>query len=198
MVAHMRKVGPLALAFALAMTLANGAQAEPPYVGVSAGYEVLAIAPQNWANGLVGTVRIATHDQRLSLTMLVDYRVGIFIDSVPNGVRVDIGAFRFMGAMRITKHGPLSLEGALGAGVDLMRIETRPTVGPVSTPILPMLRTSLSERFRVWRNVEVVISAVVEIDPTGFNYQTNVDGVPVTVLSPWSVRPGFMLELAAP
>jgi hypothetical protein len=193
----MRAIVPT-FALIAAMTLGRDAHADPPYVGVSAGYEVLAIAPKNWANGLVGTVRIATHDERLSLTALVDYRVGIFIDSLPNGLRVDIGAFRLMGAMRIVKRGPLVVEGALGAGFDLMRIETRPTVGPVSTPTVPMLRASLSERFRVWRSLDLVVSAVVEIDPTGMNYVTEVDGLPVTVLSPWTVRPGFMLELAAP
>jgi hypothetical protein len=61
-----------------------------------------------------------------------------------------------------------------------------------------MLRAALSERFRVWRNLDLVVSAIMEIDPTGTNYVTDVDGQPVTVLTPWSVRPGFMIELAAP
>jgi hypothetical protein len=174
------------------------AHADAPYIGVSAGYEGLAMGPNTWANGLVGTLRLATADQWLSLTLLVDYRVGIFVDSLPNGLRIDDGAFRLMCGMRIVKRRPITVEGALGAGFDVMRVETRPDIGPVSMPTLPALRASVTERFRLWDRIDVAISAVLEIDPTGTTFSTDVAGQPITVFSPWPVRPGLMIELAAP
>jgi hypothetical protein len=189
----------LAASVAAALTAAAPARADPKvYVGVAAGYELMAIGPKNWENGLVAAARIASHDQRFAATVLVDYRVGIFVDSLPNGLRVDVGAFRLMGAARLAKRGPLVVEAALGAGFDLVRTETRPTVGPVGSPTLPALRASVAERFRVLPSLELVVSAVVEVDPTGTTFQTDVACQPVTVLSPWPVRPGVMITLAAP
>jgi len=193
----MRKVLLASALLAAAFTAAE-ARADPVYLGVSAGYELLAFGPKNWANGLVGAVRLAPHDQRYAVTALVDYRVGIFVDSVPNGLRIDIGAFRLMGAMRLAKHGPLVVEAALGAGVDVVRTEARPNIGPIGTPTLFELRASLSERFRLWHRLDLVVSAVVEIDPSATSFATDVEGHSVIVLSPWPVRPGIMIELAAP
>jgi hypothetical protein len=131
--------------------------------------------------------------------LTVQYRLPIFVDTAPIGVRLDGAALRALATLDVAVDARLSVRFGVGAGIDAIRMTPRleskqgATLSKDEDFALVVARASAGGVWWVARDLGVVLTLSCDVDPSGTRYAAVVGGAESTVLSPWPVRPALSL-----
>lgn len=127
------------------------------------------------------------------------YAVAASFETAPFALRTSEVALRAMAFAQGPRWGRLALEGALGAGVDLVAVSafTASDAQWVATPAplfaAPVARAELVARVALGGAFALVAGAAVEAELSASRYVATRDGAAQPVLAPWPLRPSLTL-----
>jgi hypothetical protein len=131
--------------------------------------------------------------------LLGGYQLPLEVERDGVGVRIDTGMLRLLGTAELPLGSWFALHLAVGAGVDVARVEPQRTGGaavqlePVSTETSGVLLGQFAGRFVLGGGLAVWLGVGVDIDPVPRRYVIDRAGTRETVLEPWLARPfGFV------